>query len=105
MLSRACIVAALLVFGFSGGACRPGAAIDVVALREANSPAQEALALQGIVQRANTLGFIAYDSQGNKLPGADSPWTGQLHHIQLRVDGDFVDHQMIDPANLDILLD
>jgi hypothetical protein len=104
---RTLIRAALLIscFVLAGSGCGPGTEVDLQELRDASTAEQEAAALKGIMAKSSTLGFIAFDSQGHKLPGRDSPWEGKLHHIQIRADGQFIYHQMIDDANLSILLE
>ena len=73
------------------------------ALTRAKTAAAEAQAFIELKHSAGVLGFVPYDADGNKLKGRDEPWD-QVERIVLRVDGQTIEHRLIDRSNLQILL-
>ena len=95
-----CIAVALM----GPASCTDRAPVDVAALQAAKTAQEEAKALKALRKDATTLGFIARDADKKKLPGADAPWPDRVVSVSIRVDGQIVEHVMIDPENVSRLL-
>ncbi len=93
---------AAAVLGSTG--CKDRGPVDLQALEAAKTSEAEAAAFEALRKDATTLGFIAHDAEGNKLPGPDAPWEGQLVSVTIRVDGAVIKHEMIDPKNVSLLM-
>ncbi len=73
-------------------------------LEEAQTPADEAAAFEKIWTAADSLGFSAFDANGDKVPVSAPDFTARLHSIELRVDGATYRHVLLDPENIFILM-
>ena len=67
------------------------------------SAEEETAVFDAIWENAESLGFAAYDVEGNKVNISSGDWD-MIHHIQLRVDGQIVDYVLLDPNNLVVLM-
>jgi hypothetical protein len=73
-------------------------------LEEAETAEEEQAAFEVLWQHAETLSFTPFDAEGEKLPMTRKRWWEQLHTIRLTVDDVEVEHTMIDPENIVVLL-
>ncbi len=97
---HALLFAALLV-----SSCREDVGPAVQQLEQAATAEQEAAAFEALKDKANVLGFVAYDEHGTKLPGQEAPWDGRATRITLRINGEVVEHELISSDNIPILID
>ena len=75
----------------------------LAALSLVQSAEEETAVFDAIWENAESLGFAAYDVEGNKVNISSGDWD-MIHHIQLRVDGQIVDYVLLDPNNLVVLM-
>lgn len=73
-------------------------------LEEAETAEEEKAAFEVLWQHAKTLSFVPFDAEGEQLPMTQERWWEQLHTIALTVDNVEVEHRMLDPENIGILM-
>ncbi len=73
-------------------------------LEEAETAEEEKAAFEVLWQHAETLSFVPFDAEGEQLPMTQERWWEQLHTIRLTVDDVEVEHTMIAPENIAILM-
>ena len=73
-------------------------------LEQATSPAAEAEAFDLIWRSSEALGFGAYDEDDKQVPVSSPDFPERVAHIQLRVDGQVIEHDVIEPENLFVLM-
>jgi len=83
-------------------ACRSRAALEQV--RAAHTPAEEAAAFEAVQASAERVGFTALDEQGRVIDISQDQWWLRAKGLTLLVDGTVVDHRLIEPTNVLILM-
>ena len=73
---------------------------DVVRARTA---AEERAAFDALADRGR-VSFTAYDRDGRQLDLGAAKWWERAHRLHLGVDGESIDHTLIDPANVAMLM-
>ncbi|MCP5099701.1 MAG: hypothetical protein GY943_29460, partial [Chloroflexi bacterium] len=75
----------------------------LINLAQVATAEEEAVVFDQIWENADQLGFSLYDSVGNKVSVSSGDWA-LIHRIRLRVNGQIVDYNIIDPDNIFILM-